>query len=503
MREVTALFETQKIPNSANSALLARNSLPPLLSAQSFGPNLAVQPIRLQSPEPDSEHNGKFDVDVAAKNFVKGFISPVTTLFSSWKSALIGAGIIAAGFALTAAVPAAAPVLVAVGIGFGVFRAATAVWKFAHAKNGDDAERAFFDTGQAAMSIGLSFLTARPALNRAGVATVGMGRGEAVVEAVKIAPAMAAKSAATIRSGQALKNLQAVANGLVSYFGTDHGAAASAAGGATPDNPLNLKQTLTLHDLDGKGLDRPVQLALAGYSAPPPGYEHATSQFTLQVVDKIGNRSVSIVTSPTASPGSIDAIGTAIAQQKNLPITYLTANEFVKYIDPAVLPPTVDTTSYLNVPKFVLPDAAIYSKATAAVSTGILVEGGRNAAVSDFVNSVSYGNKAVVVQLPGSEAWNAAKGAVGNASQYLFDQISSFLNSGTLPHPEAGGLTKLFLIENADRIGGLVRFVNGADPGAATVAANHLAPVNYGAVQGAVIFGAAQSQPQTDKGRKQ
>ena len=124
--------------------------------------------------------------------------------------------------------------------------------------------------------------------------------------------------------------------------------------------------------------------------------------------------------------------------------------------------------------KFSFGTGEAYSAATAEVSNSIVVAGGRNAAVSDFVNAVSQGNKAVVADLPGNAAWDPLKGRVDNASRYLTEQVQGFFRDGKLPHPECGGITTDFLTQNIGRINNLVLFIDGSDPLAAQQAAQHL-----------------------------
>lgn len=120
--------------------------------------------------------NGKFRMSKAFTNFCKGLVSPITSMFSSPKNFLVGTGMIAGSVALIAATGgAAAPILVAAGVGMGTFQAGKAVYEIASAKTSKDIENAFYDIGGATSTIGLSVWGAKPALKQAGMATDDLG----------------------------------------------------------------------------------------------------------------------------------------------------------------------------------------------------------------------------------------------------------------------------------------------------------------------------------------
>ena len=120
----------------------------------------------------DKSCDGKFSTSIALKNFAKGFVSPITNLFSSFKNLAIGLLSVVGGIALiTATGGIAAPLFVAAGIGFGVFQAGKALVDLSKAQNGDDIEKAFYDVGGATSTIGLSVLGAKSSLKQAGINT--------------------------------------------------------------------------------------------------------------------------------------------------------------------------------------------------------------------------------------------------------------------------------------------------------------------------------------------
>ena len=112
-------------------------------------------------------------------------------------------------------------------------------------------------------------------------------------------------------------------------------------------------------------------------------------------------------------------------------------------------------------PKHVLPNGAEYSKATAEASNIFVATGGRNATVSDFVNALKKGNKAVVLNNPtvDAPAWGQAKGRVENASKYLLEQLEAFKAGKKLPHPEVGEFTAEFMAKNKSKLKELVEII--------------------------------------------
>jgi len=76
-------------------------------------------------------------------------------------------------------------------------------------------------------------------------------------------------------------------------------------------NLENAKDITSRADEAFKGTS--FRIATAGYSAPPEGYEGATTRFLEELINQLGADKVGIVTSPTADKGSIDAISSTVA----------------------------------------------------------------------------------------------------------------------------------------------------------------------------------------------
>lgn len=126
-------------------------------------------------PPVDKSNDGKFSCSEAVRNFAKGLISPITSMFSTPKDFIMGLGMAAGSIALIAATGgAAAPILAAVGVGMGAVQAGKAVYQIASAKNGDDVEKAFYNIGGATTTIGLSSAGAKTALKQANIKTDGL-----------------------------------------------------------------------------------------------------------------------------------------------------------------------------------------------------------------------------------------------------------------------------------------------------------------------------------------
>ena len=155
--------------------------------------------------------DGKISPKDKLKNFAKGLISPITALFSSPKNFLIGAGIIAAGAALTIATGGAiAPIFVALGVTGGAIQLGTSIYKASKATTDDEAKSAWQGMGAGTSAVGMSVLGSKAALKGAGVDTKGMGFLKATVECFKQVPSSVSKSVGAFTSGEALTNLKNV-----------------------------------------------------------------------------------------------------------------------------------------------------------------------------------------------------------------------------------------------------------------------------------------------------
>lgn len=155
--------------------------------------------------------DGKISFGDKLKNFGKGLITPITALFSSPKNFLIGAGIIAAGTALTIATGGAiAPLFVALGVTGGAIQLGTSIVKAHNATTDDEAKSAWLGMGAGTSAVGMSVLGSKAALKGAGVDTKGMSFLKATVECFRQVPSSVSKSVGAFTSGQALTNIKNV-----------------------------------------------------------------------------------------------------------------------------------------------------------------------------------------------------------------------------------------------------------------------------------------------------
>lgn len=217
------------------------------------------------------------------------------------------------------------------------------------------------------------------------------------------------------------------------------------------------------------------RLATAGYSAPPKGYEAPTREYLDDLSTFMGDGLSGMVTSPTADPGSIDAITTEVAQAKDKPVGYITADPYLEYVNPDGLSPGVDKEKYTAEPKFSYPDSAQYSRATAEVSDSILVTGGRNAAVTDYMNGILKGNEAIVLINDENHepAWDPKKNRVGDASEYIAKMLEGDTEGIPLDDP-FNAKFQTFVKRHDERIHKQTLLVDQKDKVAAPLAARYL-----------------------------
>lgn len=201
-----------------------------------------------------------------------------------------------------------------------------------------------------------------------------------------------------------------------------------------------------------------LKIAVAGYSSAPDGYEIKTTAFLNELVGSGKKGKTAIITSPTASKGSIDAIATEVAQAHDAPITYLTAERYVKYITPEEFPTTIDTKIFNEVDKYAFPTGGEYSKAGAEVSNGLIITGGRNVSVLDFKNAIDAGNPVVLLRNTdlGGANFDVGRSSPNNAVAYIEEMIAN--PTGATNH--TNHVEPQWWIDNIDKINRLVKIVD-------------------------------------------
>lgn len=159
--------------------------------------------------DPYAADDGKISTADKVKSFLKGVVSPVTSMFSSPKNFAIGALSMAAGAALIVATGgAAAPLFVAAGLVGGTIQFAKSAYGAAVATTDDEARAAWQGMGTGAGAVAGSVAGSKTALNTAGVNTAKTGIFASVVECFKAIPSCFSKSFNSFSSGAALVNLK-------------------------------------------------------------------------------------------------------------------------------------------------------------------------------------------------------------------------------------------------------------------------------------------------------
>ena len=162
-----------------------------------------------EQKDPYAADDGKISTADKVKSFLKGVVSPVTSMFSSPKNFAIGALSMAAGAALIVATGgAAAPLFVAAGLVGGTIQFAKSAYGAAVATTDDEARAAWQGMGTGAGAVAGSVAGSKTALNAAGVNTAKTGIFTSVVECFKAIPSCFSKSFNSFSSGAALVNLK-------------------------------------------------------------------------------------------------------------------------------------------------------------------------------------------------------------------------------------------------------------------------------------------------------
>ena len=162
-----------------------------------------------EQKDPYAADDGKISTADKVKSFLKGVVSPVTSMFSSPKNFATGALSVAAGAALIVATGgAAAPLFIAAGLVGGTIQFAKSAYGAAVATTDDEARAAWQGMGTGAGAVAGSVAGSKTALNAAGANTAKTGIFASVVECFKAIPSCLSKSFNSFSSGAALVNLK-------------------------------------------------------------------------------------------------------------------------------------------------------------------------------------------------------------------------------------------------------------------------------------------------------
>ncbi len=186
----------------------------------------------------DGKDDGKISFKEKMKNFGKGIIKPIKTMFSSPKNIALTAASIIGGAALIAATGgAAAPVMVAAGLLGGGIQIGKGIYAQAKATTDEQAANAWQDMGSGTFTVGVSAAGAKSALKASGVqGAKEMSTFAAIKNCIKSAPKNISKSV----SGLSTK--------LSSFVGGLKGSAANTAG-QTSALPVIEGEVISVEDI--------------------------------------------------------------------------------------------------------------------------------------------------------------------------------------------------------------------------------------------------------------
>lgn len=165
--------------------------------------------VYVNSSTTDGCDDGKISFKEGAKSFLKGLVSPITSMFSSPKNFLIGAGMMIGGAALIAATGgAAAPVLIAAGATMGGIQVAKGVIKASNAKTDAKAKEAWENVGSGTGIVAMSVAGAKSSLKAAGYSTEGLNPITATAKCFTTAPKNISTSVSAFTQGKAFSNIK-------------------------------------------------------------------------------------------------------------------------------------------------------------------------------------------------------------------------------------------------------------------------------------------------------
>ena len=157
----------------------------------------------------DGKDDGKITLGEKIKNFAKGVVSPITTMFKSPKNFFIGTGLIlGTGLLVAATGGAAAPFLVGAGIIGGGIQIGLNAHKAKNAKTDQEAKNAWQGIGTGTTAVATSVIGAKGALKVSGTDTSKMGFLKATFECLKQSPKSLKNSVNAFKSGEFIANIK-------------------------------------------------------------------------------------------------------------------------------------------------------------------------------------------------------------------------------------------------------------------------------------------------------
>ena len=142
-----------------------------------------------------------------------------------------------------------------------------------------------------------------------------------------------------------------------------------------------------------------------GYTNPPDRYEEFFSQvvndFLSLLASRLGGKEqVSFVAVPsTNKTNSVDFTTTRVVHRLDLPVVYLTGGKYYspEYVNATLLTDGIDSARFKRDDKYVLPTPEDSLHAGGLISTSLVLFGGRNLTLLDFIYTVKCDKKVVLV----------------------------------------------------------------------------------------------------------
>ena len=233
-----------------------------------------------------------------------------------------------------------------------------------------------------------------------------------------------------------------------------------------------------------------VRLATAGFGEGPAGYAETTQNFMNQLGDAL-NGDFALVARPGS--GELSDALSLTAQRQNAPILYLTDDASLGVsCQPG---PGVDAEALKAAPKFSLPKREDVQSMTGVLTNRLLVTGGGNEVISDFIRSIDLGNPVVLLTDSGNPgpSFDESSGKLLKAPEFLAGMLTTGHESlglssdgpyGVPSHPAVYNVGRWLdmeapkspaeLVKTAENPAGLVLILDAQDPQAAQKAAAHL-----------------------------
>lgn len=217
--------------------------------------------------------------------------------------------------------------------------------------------------------------------------------------------------------------------------------------------------------------DIEIFISFIGNSAPKGDYAKIALSFSAAFANelnkRLGRSRLGIISSTTTDEGSIDAISTIVAQMYDALMVYVTAIDYLKYVDPTKYPGSKDfeeiqrlvgnidkeslikdgtnLEDFLTAFKFVAENGDIYSKSVARANNtdssnvAVIIGGGNVAIKEDLKNAIKAKNEIFLVnsrtlakqsQAPAMDHKKLmdlnSQYAVSNAVQYILNILDLF-----------------------------------------------------------------------------